>query len=141
MLALHAVDAKAANYAARFVVGMITILAGDALWLGLLAPALGIYEGRYKVVPGRAPAAFLLYTVLAAGVSGLAVAPSVELAAQTGALLGLLAFGTFNITHWALSKRWDATTGLVDTAYGMVAWALTLSAQHFAADFSSTDSM
>ncbi len=108
--------------------------ASDAWWLGLAAPALGLYDGKYRVVQGRAPTAFLLYALLAAGVSSRVVASSVALAARAGALLGLLAFGTFNITHWALSERWDATIGLIDTAYGIVKWTSALSAQHFAAD-------
>lgn len=134
MLALHAVDAQAANYFGRFIIGVATLLASDALWLGLAAPALGLYDGKYRVVQGRAPTAFLLYALLAAGVSSRVVASSVALAARAGALLGLLAFGTFNITHWALSERWDATIGLIDTAYGIVKWTSALSAQHFAAD-------
>jgi uncharacterized membrane protein len=124
--------AGADRYWARFAVGLATVLAFDGLWLGLLAPALGVYAGKYQAVPGRGAVAILLYAVLSAAVSAAVVAPTASLAAAVGALLGLLAFGTFNLTHWALTRKWDAVTATIDTMYGVCAWTLMLSVQHLA---------
>ena len=107
----------------RVVTALVAFLVLDGVWLGVLGPALGVYEGKYEAVSARVPVAVGLYALLAACVVSLVVAPSANERAAGGALLGFLAFATFNLTHWALTPSWDMSVALVDTLYGTMAWA------------------
>ena len=54
-------------------------------------------------------------------------------AAALGAVLGLTVFGTFNIVEYALWSKWTLVTGLCDTSYGVVVYALALAMQQVVA--------
>jgi uncharacterized membrane protein len=44
---------------------------------------------------------------------------------KAGGLLGLVIYGTFNFTNYAMFKNYDMTTGLKDTVWGGVLFFLT----------------
>jgi uncharacterized membrane protein len=95
----------------------------DALWLGLiardwLAAQLGELR-REKVLIGPAAAFYLFYP---AAVALLAVQPAAGAgwlsAAGLGAVLGLAAFGAYDLTNWATLKNWPVPMSLVDIVWG-----------------------
>jgi uncharacterized membrane protein len=51
----------------------------------------------------------------------------------SGALLGLVAYGTYDLTNQATLKTWSTTITLADMAWGSVLTALAASAGYLAA--------
>lgn len=74
-------------------------------------------------------AAALFYLVYVAGVVHFAVSPALlngswMTALLNGALLGLVAYGTYDMTNLATLKGWPVSVGLVDMAWGTTLTAL-----------------
>lgn len=103
----------------------------DALWLGLVmrdfyADALAPWMAD-PVRWGWAAAFYLLYV---AGVLYLAGAPAngnLAKAASRGAVLGGLAYGTWNSVNLAIVQDWPAHIAPADTAWGMAVTAAVAS--------------
>ncbi len=101
----------------------------DFLWLGFVAR--DFYQARLGSLllptPNWLPAA-LFYLAYPAGVVLFAVAPafdtgSVMRAAAWGALLGVMAYGTYDLTNLATLKGWSAAVAILDVAWGALATA------------------
>ena len=113
---------------------VLVFLLLDGAWLSLMAPrlyapALG-HLMREDVV--LAPAA-LFYAVYIVGVVGLAVAPGLGTgrcgaAAARGALLGLVAYATYDLTNHATLRGWPWHVTLIDLAWGSSLTALAAAA-------------
>lgn len=77
-------------------------------------------------------AAAAFYLVYVAGVVLLAVRPSRDASlakvAVTGALLGAMAYATYDLTNQATLKAWTTAITLIDIAWGAFATALAASA-------------
>ncbi|WP_082767522.1 DUF2177 family protein [Bosea sp. PAMC 26642] len=118
----------------QFVAGYIAFLVAfgicDAIWLGTMAaklyrPALGdliVEQVRY------APAA-LFYFGFPLGVVHFALMPALRdgnptSALLNGALIGLLAYATYDLTNYATLRPWTLTITLADLVYGTVAVGL-----------------
>ena len=76
--------------------------------------------------------------IYAYGVLFFAVTPALQggelsRAALYGAMLGLLAYGTYNLTNLATIKAWSAILSVVDMAWGAVVTSAAASAGYFAA--------
>jgi len=111
----------------------------DALWLSqmgprLYRPALGaiMHEG-VRIAPAAA-----FYVIYVTGLVALAVAPALEKqsltsAVVTGALVGLVAYATYNLTNHATLRVWDIRVTLTDMAWGTFASALTAGAAYWIA--------
>src|ERR1700729_3414787 len=96
---------------AAFVATAATMLAMDLTWLGLLAgPFYASQLGNLKRPEAYAPAAAMFYGFYAAAVVELAVAraSSRANAGHRGAVLGLIAYGTYELTNWAVLRDWPA---------------------------------
>ncbi|WP_326532788.1 DUF2177 family protein [Pseudorhodoferax sp.] len=97
----------------------------DAVWLGAMAerlyrPAIGhLMAERFAVAP-----AALFYGIYIAGILFFAIAPALEArrpalsALGHGALLGLVAYATFDLTNQAVLKNWPWHVTLADLAWG-----------------------
>lgn len=110
----------------------------DALWLrwaapNLYRPALGeVLAARFNPAP-----AALFYLVYIAGLVWFAVRPGLAIADPTeilagvpltvlnGALLGALAYATYDLTNQATLKQWSAQVTAIDIAWGAAASALS----------------
>lgn len=110
----------------------------DALWLrwaspNLYRPALGeVLAARFNAAP-----AALFYLLYIGGLVWFAVRPAlapadptellagVPLGVLNGALLGGLAYATYDLTNQATLKHWSAQVSLIDIAWGAAASALS----------------
>src|SRR5450432_3357345 len=107
---------------AAFVAAAVTMLALDLTWLGVLAgPFYASQLGALKRPEAYAPAAIAFYVFYVAAVTELAVARAASHAdaAQRGAVLGLLAYGTYELTNWAVLRDWPAALVPVDIVWGV----------------------
>lgn len=102
----------------------VVFLGLDAVWLSTMAdrvyrPALGrLMLERFDVAPALA-----FYVVYLVGVIVFAVAPGLEARRWTtalghGALLGLVAYATYDLTNQATLRDWPWRVTLVDLCWG-----------------------
>ncbi|MDE0810383.1 MAG: DUF2177 family protein [Alphaproteobacteria bacterium] len=98
----------------------------DSLWLGLIATDFyfGALGGLLREEPNWM-AAIIFYLGYVAGVVYFAVLPISRqggwwAAAKRGALLGLLAYATYDMTNLATLVGWSLSVSLVDMFWGMV---------------------
>ena len=117
-----------------YVATTIVFFAMDFGWLSLaLGPVYKKHLGGLLLdQPNMAVAGgfYLLYVV---GVVVFAVLPAVEQgdwtrAAWGGALLGLVAYGTYDMTNLATTAGWSALVSVVDMAWGTFATAVAATA-------------
>lgn len=102
-----------------------TTMALDLLWLGVAAK--GLYQrhlGHLMADSVYWPAAAVFYCLYGAGVLFFCVAPALEtgslaIALRRGALLGLLVYGTYDLTNLALLRGWGGFISVVDIAWGV----------------------
>lgn len=96
----------------------------DLLWLTVLG--IGFYRSEIGTLlldkPNLAPAA-MFYLFYIAGLVGFAILPA--LTAQSwlwaliaGVALGLLAYGTYDMTNLSTLKGWTLSISLIDLAWG-----------------------
>jgi uncharacterized membrane protein len=117
----------------------VVLLALDALWLGVLAAPL--YERTIGPLLRPQPnllAAALFYAVYLVGVNELVVhavpgASRSGRVAARGALLGLVAYSTFDLTALAALSGWSVLLTAVDIAWGTLLTAAAAAAGHAAA--------
>ena len=113
-------------YLLSYAVGLATFLLVDLLWIGIIAR--GFYR---KALAGFLREEFLLgpavlfYLCYVAILCYLVVVPAFE-AGQFrrlllgAALFGLAAYGTYDITNYALLKGWPLSVTLADMAWGSI---------------------
>lgn len=110
------------TYAIAYLATAFVFLAIDYVWLAYIAKdfyARSIGHLMREVPDFGAAAGF--YLIYVAGVVFFAVLPaeSWKGAALRGALLGLLAYGTYDMTNLATLKGWPWKMAAVDMAWGM----------------------
>jgi uncharacterized membrane protein len=120
-------------------VSAVVMLTLDLLWLGVLAPPL--YERELGALLRPHPnlvAAALFYAVYLVGVNELVIhvgakpGRSAQVAGR-GALLGFVAYSTFDLTALAVLAGWSALVTAVDIAWGTLLTAATAGVAHAAA--------
>ena len=106
--------------AALLVMGVL-----DALWLGLLAR--DFYReaiGPQMAEPVRWLPALAFYLAYPAALVGLALYPAGQPWGQQvarAALVGLVAYGVYDLTNLATLRHWPVSLALADTAWGTLA--------------------
>lgn len=100
-----------------------TLLLLDLLWLGVIAA--GLYDaclGPLKSETVFWPAAVLFYSLYVGATVAWAVLgterPSA--AARRGAALGLVVYGTYELTNWAILRGWPALLVPIDIGWGVL---------------------
>ena len=117
------------SYLIAYCSAVVAFLIIDGLWLGVVAKSfyssqLGeLLRKNFLILP-----AVVFYLAYTAGLVFLAVRPTQpELAlanvALYGAIVGFLAYGTYDMTNMATLRDWSALVSVVD-----IAWGMTLSA-------------
>ena len=122
------------TYIIAYIATAIVFFGLDYVWLSRVAT--GFYRDRMGHLLLDQPnfaAAGLFYCVYVAGIVYFAVAPALGNGTATsaliaGALLGLIAYGTYDMTNLATVKNWSVAVTIVEMAWGPVltsasAWA------------------
>ena len=103
----------------------------DLLWLGVFAK--GFYQKQLSHLMAEQvywPGALMFYFIYIAGILVFAVSPALAVHALSralllGALLGFLAYATYELTNWAIIRDWPAGIVALDLAWGTVLTAVT----------------
>ena len=116
---------KAARLLAVFLLTLATFLAVDFFWLGVVARGLYTRELGHLLAPSvRWGAAALFYVLYVAGLLALVVLPNRRgrwlRVVDRGALLGLVAYATYDLTNLATLPEWPLLVTVVDLAWGAV---------------------
>ena len=100
---------------------LFAFLVLDGLWLGvLMGPTYKSLLGSLMLDQPRLLPAALFYLLYALGCVVFVVLPSAswQRAARLGALLGLVAYGTYDLSNWATLQGWSAALAVMDMAWG-----------------------
>ena len=126
----------------RFVVAYLAsglvFVALDAIWLSQVA--LGLYRrevGDLLLDQPNLRIAGLFYVLFVAGIALLAVQPAVDnggwfAALWMGAVLGLVAYGTYDLTNLSTLRGWSLAIAAIDLAWGVILTATASTAGYFA---------
>jgi uncharacterized membrane protein len=117
-------------YAVAYVIALLLFAAVDITWL--LTMGSKLYRqtlGDILLTDLRVAPAAAFYLMYPAGLVIFAVAPALKsgspaTALLLGALLGALAYGTYELTNFATIRNWTLQITLIDIAYGVVASGL-----------------
>lgn len=110
-----------------YVATLLTFLLLDGIWLGLLmAPTYRERLGSLMLEKPQLLPAAVFYCLYVIGCVVFVVLPALswQRAAKLGALLGLVAYGTYDLTNWATLRDWSVQVSLMDWAWGTVATAV-----------------
>lgn len=98
----------------------------DAVWLSVIANKFYKSQiGSLLLDKPNMPAAVLFYVIYVVGIVLFVLAPALEAqswkhAAVYGALFGLVAYATYDLTNLATLKGWTVKLVVVDLLWGMV---------------------
>lgn len=109
-----------------FVAALVAMAVVDGVWLGAVARTF--YRRHLGFLMAERPswtAAVAFYLLYVLGVTVFAVLPgadagSVAEAAWRGALFGLVAYATYDLTNAATLRSWPSIVTVVDMAWGTV---------------------
>jgi uncharacterized membrane protein len=109
----------------------------DAVWLGYVAREF--YRAQMGALLAPQPsmiAAVAFYALYVVGIVYFAVGPALATgswatALVSGALLGLVAYGTWDLTNLAVVRDWPVALSLVDMAWGACLTAVAATAGFF----------
>ncbi|HWH89047.1 MAG TPA: DUF2177 family protein [Pseudomonas sp.] len=110
-----------------YVATLLTFLLLDGIWLGLLmAPTYRELLGSLMLEKPLLVPAAVFYCLYVVGCVVFVVLPALswQRAAKLGALLGLVAYGTYDLTNWATLRGWSEQVSLLDWAWGTLATAV-----------------
>ncbi len=107
-----------------FAASLLTFVVLDAAWLMLVA--IGQFQAHIGPILNPQPnlmAAAAFYVIFASGLVLLAVRPALQqsswaVGATNGAVLGLTAYATFDLTNLAVIKGWTLGLAMLDMAWG-----------------------
>lgn len=112
------------TYAVSYVTTLIVFVCIDFIWLSVMAgvlykPAMGdMLASQFRLSP-----AIIFYLIYAAGLVFLAVRPGLEAgspwtACLYGAIVGFMAYATYDLTSHAVLKNWTVMLTVADLAWG-----------------------
>jgi uncharacterized membrane protein len=112
------------TYVVAYIATAVVFLGLDALWLSKVA--LGMYRqelGSLLLEKPNLPIAAAFYLLYVVGIVVLAIVPALGeggwiKALVLGAVLGLVAYGTYDITNLSTLKGWSVKLAVIDIAWG-----------------------
>ena len=122
---------------------LVTLLVLDGIWLGLVARTFYRDQlGDLMLPQPNLGIAAIFYPFFTVAVVMLAVMPAVGggtlgRALVYGAVLGLAAYGTYDITNLSTLKNWPIMVSVVDMAWGTLVTAATAGGGYAAARYFS----
>jgi uncharacterized membrane protein len=119
--------------ATAYLVSLVTFVAIDLTWLGIMAPRF--YKpilGDIAVSGVNLPPAILFYALYPIGLVIFAIQPalksgSMSTALISGALFGFFTYATYDLTNQATLRNWTLELTLVDVAWGTLLGAISAS--------------
>ena len=113
-----------------YALTLLVLLALDAVWLGLVARGLYARELGHLLAPSvRWGAALVFYLLYVAGLLALVVAPHraapAGVVAWRGALFGVVAYATYDLTNLATLAGWPLSVTAIDLAWGAAITCVT----------------
>jgi uncharacterized membrane protein len=126
-------------YLVAYVAAAAAMLVLDAIWLTQAVPR--IYQPAIGPLLADKPnlaVAGIFYLLYVVGIVVFAALPALEarswmLALGLGALLGLVAYGTYDFTNLATLRGWPLGLSLIDVCWGIVLTAVASLAGYAAA--------
>jgi len=126
------------TYVVAYIGTAIVFFALDYIWLSRVA--FGFYRSQIGHVLLDQPnflAAGVFYLFYVGGIVYFAVAPAIASdnwtqALIAGAILGLVAYGTYDMTNLATVKDWSVAVTIVDMVWGATLTALSATAGFYA---------
>ena len=126
-----------ASYAIAYAATAVGFFCIDFIWLSTISTSF--YRNRIGSLLLEQPnfgVAGLFYLVYVAGVVHFAVMPAVNgaswvTALVNGALLGLVAYGTYDMTNLATLKNWSVSVSVVDMMWGIALTATAATLGYF----------
>ena len=126
------------RYAVAYIVTAVVFLGLDAIWLTQVA--LGMYRrelGGLLLDRPNLVIAGIFYLVFVVGLVVLAINPALNggswlTALLMGGVLGLVAYGTYDITNLSTLKGWSLSVTLADLAWGTVLTGVSATAGYLA---------
>jgi len=114
-----------------FILTLVAFGIIDAAWIKTMAQRTyaaeigALLRDKPRVIP-----ALLFYLMFAAGLAFFAVMPGITAksppaAMALGAVLGLVAYGTYNLTNLAVIRGYSTRIAAIDLLWGVTASALT----------------
>ena len=113
-----------------YISGLVTMAVLDGAWLTfatktIYKPGIGQLMTDKPVIP----AAVLFYLIFVGGLTYLVTLPAVPAglgyAATRGAVLGLIAYGTYDLTSQAVMRGWPVNVTVIDMIWGTILTAVT----------------
>jgi uncharacterized membrane protein len=119
------------RFVVAYIVTAIVFLGLDALWLSQIA--LGMYRrelGALLLDKPNLAIAGIFYLLFVIGIVVLAILPALNggswvNALIMGAVLGLVAYGTYDITNLSTLKNWSLTVTIADLIWGTALTAIS----------------
>lgn len=122
------------RYLVAYAATAVVFLAIDAIWLGIAAKDMYRTQIGHLLAPtfSIGPAA-VFYLMYVAGVVYFAIIPALasgrwQDAIIPAAVLGFIAYGTYDFTNWAVMRDWPAGLTFIDVAWGTVLTAIAAAA-------------
>ena len=111
------------QYIEIFVITASVFALIDVVWLKLMSRFYKAKLGDLLLKVPNLTAAVLFYVLYVFGMIVFAVHPALEqqswgVAAGYGAMLGLIAYATYDLTNLATLKKWSRTIVIVDMVWG-----------------------
>jgi uncharacterized membrane protein len=113
-----------AKYILTYFITLATFVAIDLVWLMWIARSTYVAEmGTMLRKEPQLVAAFIFYFLYAAGLMYFAVAPALKLDSVTqglmlGAVLGLVAYGTYDLTALSVINGFNTKIAVIDLIWG-----------------------
>ncbi|HQT68473.1 MAG: hypothetical protein B7Z78_11445 [Rhodospirillales bacterium 20-60-12] len=128
------------GYLVCYLATLLSIVVFDAVWLGFVAKNFYAQQLAHLLAPSpNLAAAGLFYLLYPAGLVIFAAGPAmaahnIKQAAMMGALFGLFAYATYDLSNYATLKAWPLQVAIVDIAWGMFISAVAASIGAWVAD-------
>jgi uncharacterized membrane protein len=127
-------------FATAYLVCLVTFVAVDLTWLGMMAPRF--YKptlGDIALAGVNLPSAILFYLIYPLGLVIFAIDPSLRSgsigsALLYGALFGFFTYATYDLTNQATLRNWTVSLTVVDVGWGTLLGALSSLAAYVAVD-------
>jgi uncharacterized membrane protein len=119
------------TYVVAYIATAVAFVGLDAIWLGRIALPMYRQElGSLLLDKPNLPVAGAFYLLYVAGIVILAIVPALGeggwvKALLMGAVLGLVAYGTYDITNLSTLKGYTMKIALIDLAWGTALTAVS----------------